>query len=359
MQNKKNIVLYVALTIVGVYFLVEGLIRAKAFLAPLVTAFILALLMIPVSRWLEKKKWSKLIASLISTLMLLLISISFVAVVLYQVTSFVEDWETIKSNVLPKIEQLEMSLYEHTSIEKEQVEAYKEENDITSIISTNGAGQKAVDLLNGVLTFITDYLLVFIYVFFLVYYRSRFKQFILMLFSKEQQDETSRLLSEITQVGQDYLKGKLILILFLCVLYSIGLGLSGVHNFILVSVIAAVLTLIPYLGNMIGMLLAISFGFVIDGEVSVLIGILITFTVVQFVESYIFEPYVVGDKVDLHPFFVILAIIVGNYIWGIIGMILAIPVLGIINVILYHIDALKPFAYLLSNNKIKGKKERD
>src|SRR5690606_15906762 len=116
-------------------------------------------------------------------------------VVLYQITSFVEDWETIKSNVLPKIEQLEMSLYKHTSIEKEQVEAYKEENDITSIISTNGAGQKAVDLLNGVLTFITDYLLVFIYVFFLVYYRSRFKQFILMLFSKEQQDETSRLLS--------------------------------------------------------------------------------------------------------------------------------------------------------------------
>ena len=137
----------------------------------------------------------------------------------------------------------------------------------------------------------------------------------------------------------------------LAILYSVGLGISGVNNFILVSVIAAVLTLIPYVGNILGFTMAVAFGFLTSGDTTVLIGIALTFTVTQFVESYVLQPYVIGERVDVHPFFVIVSVIIGNMIWGIIGMILAIPIMGIIVVILLNIKKLKPLGILLSKTK--------
>lgn len=139
------------------------------------------------------------------------------------------------------------------------------------------------------------------------------------------------------------------LIAILASLYAIGLGISGVENFLLISILAAILSLIPYIGNVLGFGIAMTFGYLVSGETGILAGIVITFSVAQFVESYILEPYIVGDRVDLHPFTVILAVVIGNYIWGIMGMILSIPILAIINVVLLDIPALHPFGFLLSN----------
>lgn len=143
----------------------------------------------------------------------------------------------------------------------------------------------------------------------------------------------------------------MILIGLLAVAYSIGLGITGVSNFVLVSIMAAVLTLIPYLGNIMGFVFAMVFGYLTSGEVGVLIGILVTFAVAQFFESYVLQPYVVGKKVDVHPLVVILAVIVGNTLWGIIGMFLAIPVMAIITIVFLHVPALEPFGYLFSNKE--------
>ena len=142
--------------------------------------------------------------------------------------------------------------------------------------------------------------------------------------------------------------GTSLLMLFLAIVYSIGLGITGVNNFILVSLIAAFLTLIPVVGNIIGFSLALVLGYLTTGETSALIGIIITFSIAQLLENYVLQPFVIGDKVDLHPFFVILAVILGGAIWGIIGMILAIPVMAIVTIISLNVPALSPFGFLFS-----------
>ncbi|WP_231563358.1 AI-2E family transporter [Salegentibacter sp. Hel_I_6] len=252
----------------------------------------------------------------------------------------------------PKIEQLQNYAYEHTALSSEDLDKYKEEHDMQSLLTSSGnSGEKAFNFLNSVTSFISNYLLTFIYIFFLLNYRERFKIFILKLFSNERKQEVKRIINETARVAQFYLRGKLILIVILSILYSIGLGISGVNNFILIAVIASFLTLIPFIGNIIGMGLALIFGYLTQGETGILIGVILTFTVVQFIESYVLEPFIVGDKVDIHPFFVILAIILGNMIWGVMGMILAIPVLGILNVIFNHVPSLKAFGYLLSTDE--------
>ncbi|MEP6261850.1 MAG: AI-2E family transporter [Gillisia sp.] len=348
-------ILFIATTfIVGIYFLFLSLVEAKGFLAPLVMAIVLALLMIPLSNKLEKTFLNRGFSSLICTLFLFVISLGVFALLSFQIKNFVGDWELIKEKMQPKLEQAESFLYEHTALTKEDFETYKEENDLSALGAGGSPGQKAFSFMKSVLSFLSNYLLVFIYIFFLLNYRTKFKLFFLKLAPHEKQKETNRIVHKTATLVQQYLVGKSFLIILLTVLYSIGLGASGVDNFILISFIGAFLSLIPFIGNIIAFGLALVFGYLTTGELGVLLGIIITFVIVQFIESYILEPYVVGDKVNLHPFLVILAIILGNMVWGVLGMILAIPVLGILNIIFNHVPPLKPFGFLLSTDKKEG-----
>ena len=269
------------------------------------------------------------------------------ALVSFQIRSFVEDWPQIEKTMDPKIEQVKDFAFKHTPLDQEDIKEAK--NNSSNMGSSTSDKVRA--FMSGLSGFIANYLLVFVYVFFLLNYRTIFKGFLLRIFPDEKRKKVKTIITKSAKVAPQYLIGKLILMGLLAILYSIGLGISGVNNFILVSVIAAVLTLIPYVGNIIGFTMAVAFGFLTSGDTTVLIGIALTFTVTQFVESYVLQPYVVGDKVDVHPFFVILAVILGNMVWGVIGMILAIPIMGIVTVVLLNIDILKPFGILFSKKE--------
>ncbi len=352
----KDILIYSTLIIAGSYFFFLGLARTKSILAPLVIAVILALVVLPLSQRMEKRGIKRGYASLINAFLIFLLSLGFLALISFQVKSFIDDWPQIKEQMAPRIEQLRVFALEHTPLDASNLKS--SEKTISSLFSAGGgsSGKAAMNIVSAFFGFFANYLLTFIYIFFILTYRRRFKGFLLSLFSQEKKEGVSEVIYQSANVVQQYLVGKLILMGLLAVVYSIGLGLSGVSNFILVGLIAAVLSLIPYIGNVIGYFLALSLGFLTSGEVGVLIGVTATFFVTQFVESYVFQPYIVGDKVDVHPFFVILVVIIGNAIWGVAGMILAIPLMGMITIIFLHVKALHPFGYLFSSKSYPKKK---
>lgn len=104
------------------------------------------------------------------------------------------------------------------------------------------------------------------------------------------------------RVVRHYLNGRLILMMILVVLYSLGMWISGAEDFFLISFIAAFLSLIPFIGNMAGYVLALFIGLLSGGEVDTLVGITVTFLIVQFLDSYVFQPIILGNKVNVHPF---------------------------------------------------------
>lgn len=351
-KKKTNLLFNFTLLILATYFLFLGLFQSQTFFKPLVSAAILALLMIPVSNKLEGWKIKRIFSSLINTLFLFLLSLGFFALISFQVKGFIEDWDKVMETVTPQLERFEKYILNRTPLEKDQLEEYKDEQNISKIGGGEGSGQTAWTVVNQAFGFLGDYLLTFIYIFFLLNYRRRFKEFILRLFPPPQREEVAEVVDKTAKVAQQYLFGKFLLILFLAVLYSIGLGISGLSNFIFISIFAAVLSLIPYFGNMIGFGLAMVLGMASGGDSGTLIGIVIVFGMVQFIESYVLEPYIVGDQVDIHPFFIIVSVIVGNLVWGVMGMILAVPVVGIINVVFRNVDRLKVFGFLLSNKDV-------
>lgn len=346
MTLHKKLLLYIPAIVLSIYFLFLGLAKSKGFFAPLFTAIILSLLVLPLSQRMESKM-KRPVAALLNSIMLFLLSVGLLALISFQIRSFAKDWPKIKETMKPKIEQVKSFALEHTPLSEQDIEQARS----GSSTGTSEISSRVTTFMSSLTSFVANYLLTFVYIFFLLNYRHIFKNFLLRIFPDEKRNNVKKIINESARVVPQYLVGKLMLMGLLAIIYSIGLGLSGVNNFILVSVIAAVLTLIPYVGNVIGFTMAVAFGYLSSGDITVLIGIAITFTVTQFVESYVLQPYVVGDRVDVHPFFVILAVILGNMVWGIIGMILAIPIMGIITVILLNINELKAFGVLFSKKE--------
>lgn len=348
MISRKKLLFTSCAVIIALYFLFLGIFKAKAFLAPLVTAITLSLLVLPLAQRMESHM-KRPVAAILNSLFLFLISVGLMVLVSFQVRNFADDWPKIQETMKPKIEQIKTFALKHTPLSQDDIKKAEKSSDPSGA----NIAKRIASFMNKLSSFVANYLLVFVYIFFLLNYRHIFRDFLIKIFPDERRDKAKKIMVKSSRVVSQYLVGKLILMGLLAVLYSIGLGLSGVSNFILVSVIAAVLTLIPYVGNVIGFTMAVAFGFLTSGETNVLIGIALTFTITQFVESYVLQPYVVGDRVDVHPFFVILAVILGNMLWGVIGMILAIPILGIITVILLHIKELHPFGVLFSKKEFK------
>ena len=175
----------------------------------------------------------------------------------------------------------------------------------------------------------------------------------------DRQERTEEVIADAAQVAQNYLFGRMLLLLFLAGLYAIGLSISGVQNAILISLLAAVLSLLPYVGNIIGYSVAVALAFVGGGGAGSVIGVSITFAITQFVESYVLEPYVVGDKVNLNPVFTIIVVVLGGAVWGVVGMLIAIPFLAIAKVIFDHVPALQPLGYLLGEEDTKDDDQGD
>ncbi|PVW16262.1 AI-2E family transporter [Marixanthomonas spongiae] len=344
MLTGRKILVYGVGAVVGAYFLFLGLIEAKVFLAPLVTAILLALLLLPLSQFMERKGLSCGLTSLLNTLLLLLITFGFLTLLSFQIKNFADDWPQIKESLQPTIEQVTHTITANTPLDKESMAI----ND-GLFKDSKTVADKAGTIIGAVMGYMGNFLLTFIYVFFLLHYRERFKKCMLHFFPKERRKNVHDIVVKSAQVVPKYLLGRLMLIGFLSVLYAVGLGISGVDNFILISVLAAVFSLVPYIGNIVGVAMAIILGYIGTGDTVILIGIIVTFSVAQFIESYILEPYVVGNKVDVHPFIVILAVVVGNLVWGLIGMVLAIPIVAILAVLMLHIPLLKPLGVLFSN----------
>ncbi len=331
--------------------------------------------MVPVSNKIESWGIGRGWAAFISSLILMSFFAGLFFIISAQAQRVAKDWPEMKEKLEPKIQQLQEYIAEHTpfSVEEQnqkiqeklpvagQAGDNEDQQKTSAQDSSSSAGSNVGSVVSTVVfsffNFLGAALLTFVYIFFFLLYRRKFKLSILKFIPEENQERGKTIIYESGKISQNYLLGKLILIVLLAVLYAIGLSIAGVKHAILISILAAVLSLIPYLGNIIGFFLAMAMALFAGGDTTGLIGVVITFSVAQFVESYILEPYVVGEQVDIHPIFTIIAVVLGGAVFGVVGMIIAIPVFGIIKVVCDHVKVLHPIGYLLGDQKEEKKDE--
>jgi predicted PurR-regulated permease PerM len=146
----------------------------------------------------------------------------------------------------------------------------------------------------------------------------------------------ARLARESSEVLGGFLRGQLLVMLILGVLYAVGLLGIGLDLGILIGVLAGLLTFVPYVGPATVIVLGGTAALVQFGDWQHLVGVAAVFAVGQVIESYWLTPKLVGDRIGLHPVAVIFAVLAGGTLFGFLGMLLALPVAAIANVLLRY-----------------------
>lgn len=146
----------------------------------------------------------------------------------------------------------------------------------------------------------------------------------------------ARLATESSAVLGGFLRGQFLVMLILGVLYGAGLWAVGLDLGILIGLVAGLLTFVPYLGPISGVVLGLLAALMQYGDWKHLAGVLAVFGIGQVIESYWLTPKLVGDRIGLHPVAVIFAVLAGGQLFGFLGMLLALPMAAVVNVLLRY-----------------------
>ncbi len=188
----------------------------------------------------------------------------------------------------------------------------------------------------ALLGWVTNIVLLPVLTFFFLRDWDVFVERIAALVPRDHQSTVARLAGESSAVLGGFLRGQLLVMLILGVLYGVGMRLVGLELGILIGLIGGLLTFVPYLGPASVIILGSIAALVQFGDWQHLLGVVVVFGIGQVIESYWLTPKLVGDRIGLHPVAVIFAVLAGGSLFGFLGMLLALPVAAVANVLLLY-----------------------
>jgi predicted PurR-regulated permease PerM len=332
---KKLLILF--LVCAGLYF-------AKAFLIPLSIGAILATLFLPFSRWMEEKKIPRGLA-VTFCLITFLLAIGGIGTLLgWQVAELMSDFTLLKQKIIEKVNTVQQYIFTRFDISvKRQWDLVK--NNKSSI--SDGLNF----MLGSLAKIFTNFILILVYIAGLLYYRNHIKNFLIKLSRPAQREEMEQVIYKAAHVSQQYLLGLTKMIICLWIMYGFGFTIVGVKNALFFAVLCGLLEIIPFIGNITGTTITLLVAAVQGASFPMLGGIILTYGIVQFIQGWVLEPFIVGPQVKINPLFIIIALVLGELIWGIPGIFMAIPVIAMCKIVCDHIDSLKPYGFLIGEVK--------
>ena len=266
-----------------------------------------------------------------------------------QLTDFTNEWPTIKERAYELVDRGQDRLAARLGITEAEVEQRIDDR----LRSSGSTATRAVRSFAGSLTgFLTDALLFFVYLILLLATERRLRTFVLAkAHAHEARASAAAALDDVRQVAGEYVRGRLFLIAVLFGLYLAGFLWAGLKFAAVSAAIAALMSFVPYVGNVAAALLVVAVAAVSGDDFARTVGICIgTMALAQVLESYVLTPLIVGKGVDLNPLATILAVVVFGSLWGLGGAVLAIPVVAIMRQVLGHLPRGREWAYLLSDS---------
>lgn len=194
--------------------------------------------------------------------------------------------------------------------------------------------QRALTSTISVLLAVLGYLIIPVYLFYLLFDLPRLKQFIESFIPERFRGCYAEKLAEVDTVLSGFVRGQLSVCAILALLYSIGLYFIGIDLAIAIGTLAGVTFIIPYVGTIIGICLSVVMALLKFNDILHPLLCLGWFGLVQALEGMVITPKVVGDTVGLHPLVAIVALLIGGQLFGIMGMLLAVPVTAVMQVFL-------------------------
>jgi predicted PurR-regulated permease PerM len=327
--------------------LVMFLILAKSVLIPLVIAMVFSYLMYPLVWKFEKMGVNRGISTLLVLLFVIIVigGISLLLSAKISDTNF--DLTEMKKQFETKTNAFGNLLQSKAGIQASTIDDYL--NRLSENVSTSWQSEIG-NFFSTTTTTIFQIGILPVFIFFLIYYRTKTAYFILRVVEKKDRKKVLHILKEVSTVTTKYLSGLLIVVIILAVLNSTGLLIIGVKHALFFGILAALLNLIPYAGPFLGGFIPFLYVFfTVPEPLEQMIKVAVLFMIIQFTENNLLTPNIVGNSIKINPLAIILSLLFANMIWGIAGMLIVIPILAIAKIIMRNIDSLKPYAFLISD----------
>ena len=326
---------------------ITAVILCNDIVIPIAFALLLSVVMLPAVKRIEKKTgttWAVVIVLLGG-----IVVFGFLGwLLVHQVVGLVNDLPNLETKMDQFVKQISATASDKFGVNNE---------DQTKMIQD---GLKAVSAYIGAVLLTTTNTLstilqIPIYIFLFLVYREKFKLFFLSFVPKDRSEIKWQ--KEVENVIQGYISGLLLVTSIIAALNTLGLLILGIDHAIFFGVLSGVLTIIPYVGIFIGALFPVLMALITKDSYWYAIGVIIVFTIVQFMEGNFITPRITGSKVSINALAAIVALLIGGKILGIAGMILAVPAIGVLKIVLSYSTHLKPFVILLGDDNPKEKKQ--
>lgn len=331
---------------VGLVALLSILYIAQGIIVPIVFAIIIAIVLHPVVNFFVRKGINRIVAIIITLLLTFIIIAAFSALLFSQASMFSDTWPILVDKFTSMLNQSISEISGYFDLNPQIIHEWieKTRNELIST-STAAIGQT----LMAVGSVVVVLLLVPTYVFILLFYHPLLIEFIHRLFGESRKGEVTELVSQTKGVIQHYLVGLVIEAIIVATLDATALLILGIDYAILLGILAALLNVIPYIGGLVAVALPMMVAVATKSTPWFAFYVLALYYVIQLFDNNFIVPYIVASKVKINALFSIIAVFIGNALWGIPGMFLSIPLLAIIKLIFDHIESLKPWGFLLGD----------
>ncbi|MEX0773032.1 MAG: AI-2E family transporter [Balneolales bacterium] len=352
METTYPVYIKITAILLGITLFVYGLVVAKLILIPLTFAAFMASLLTPYCDWLESRKINDIIAAVVAVFSAIVVLAGIMFFFFSQLTGFAQDLPSIEAQITEFINRVGLTF-----------ESYFGEQPNFGIDSSfdtfvNYIEESTPSLTSGLISAASNVTLLFmipVFTFFLLIYRSFLREFFFRAFGTDDDGKMKTIIENLQKIAQQYLTGMSIVICILAVMNTLTLMAFGINHAIFFGVFAAALNIIPFIGPLVGSILPILYALLMADSLWIPAGILLSFYVIQLIESNVLTPNIVGGQVSINPLVTLLALFIGGMVWGVAGMILFIPGMAILKRICDEIEGLEPYGYLLGDVQTRKK----
>lgn len=325
----------------------------SSIIVPLMFAMLIAIMLLPVVHRLEKWRFPRGMAAILAVLLFIIIIALIMTLLGKQMESFISDFPQLQQKLMLVISSTQDWVNTKFHINSSTQLSYMEKALMGTLGTATSFLSQTFLSLSSLLVFVV---FVFLYAFFILFYRRLLVSFLIKIFQEEHREKLLKVISSTRSIIKSYVGGLMIEMVIVAILNTTLFLILGIKYAILLGVMAAIFNIIPYVGILSAAILIILVTLATGTPIQALQAGIALF-LVHLLDSNVLFPSIVGSKVKINALVTIIGVVLGNMLWGIPGMFLAIPTIAIIKIICVNIDEMQPWAILLGDEeKVKVKK---
>ena len=337
----------------AIFALFAILILAKSILIPLCIAILMSFILFPLAKKFGSWGMNKTVAAFLSILTVVLLIGGGIFLFSTQLIELSKELSDFQDRIIRAF--ADVTLYINKNV---NIISNLEKNELSDKIRewfNESTGSLVSKTFTTTATLLAGLLGTIIFTFLILIYRDGLTQALLRFYNEDKRERVLMMFKSVQQVGQKYLSGMILLIIIIGLANSIGLWIIGIDNPFLFGFLAAVLSIVPYVGTALGAVFPILYAFVSYDTLWPAIAVAILFWAVQLISDNFLSPKIVGGSLQVNALTAILSLIIGALVWGVAGMILFLPFAAMLKVFCEEYEELKPIALLIGNENYKEK----